>query len=71
MENPCRRFLRYAKFLSKTIRGTRVANPSPLGRGDRSGASIGEVRAKAREAVAVGEIHPATAPSPKRTNPLA
>ena len=40
--------------------------PSPLGRGDRSGASFGKVRARTREAIAVGEIRPAVALSPKR-----
>ena len=31
--------------------------PSPLERGDRSGASFGKARAKTRKAIAVGEIH--------------
>ena len=64
MENPCRRFLRYAKFLSKTVRGTRATKPSPRERGDRSGAKFTEARGELREAVAVGEMHPTDALSP-------
>ena len=35
--------------------------PSPLERGDRSGASLSEARAQTREAIVVDEIHPTDA----------
>ena len=35
--------------------------PSPLERGDRSGASLGEARAQTREAIVVDEMHPTDA----------
>ena len=35
--------------------------PSPLERGDRSGASLGEARVQTREAIVVDEIHPTDA----------
>ena len=38
--------------------------PSPLGRGDRSGAKFTEAQGELREAIAVGEIHHSDALSP-------
>ena len=35
--------------------------PSPLEKGDRSGASLGEARAQTREAIVVDEMHPTDA----------
>ena len=43
-------------FFGYLFRGSH-SEPSPLGKGDRSGARFGEARAKKREAIAVDEVH--------------
>ena len=50
-------------FILLNLRTRRRKEPSPLERGDRSGAKVTELRGDLRVAIAVGEIHHTVAPS--------